>query len=71
MFHPFPLPPDRSLACPFCEVQPDTQQHSVKCNVVKSKINVKGNYSDIFLDNIPLEIVRTLMEITKLREKQD
>ena len=59
-----------SQACPFCKVQDDTQEHSVQCNVVKTKINVKGNYRDIFLDDIPVEIARTLMEITKLREKQ-
>ena len=63
--------PGLSLACPFCKVIPDTQQHSVQCSVVKSKVDVKGNYNDIFLDNIPVEIARTLMEITKLREKQE
>ena len=63
--------PGLSLACPFCKVIPDTQQHSVQCSVVKSKVDVKGNYKDIFLDNIPVEIARTLMEITKLREKQE
>ena len=63
--------PGLSLACPFCKVQPDTQLHSVQCNVVQSKVNVKGNYRDIFLDNIPVEIARTLMEITKLRENQE
>ena len=37
---------------------------------VRYKMNVKRNYRDIFLDDIPVEIARTLMEITKLREKQ-
>ena len=63
--------PGLSLACPLCKIQPDTQQHSVQCSVIKSKVDVKGNYSDIFLDNIPVKIARTLMEITKLREKQE
>ena len=60
--------PKMSVACPFCHVQPDTQLHSVQCNVVKSKINVRGNYRDIFQDNVSVEIIRTLMEIRKLRE---
>ena len=60
-----------SPTCPFCKIHADTQEHSVQCNVVKSKMNVKGNYRDIFLDDIPVEIARTLMEITKLREKQE
>ena len=61
--------PGLSITCPFCQVQPDTQNHSVLCHVVKSKIDVRGNYRDIFLDDIPVEIARTLMDITKLREK--
>ena len=63
--------PKLSLTCPFCKVQPDTQIHSAQCHVVQSKVDVRGNYKDIFLDNIPVEIIKTLMEITKLREKEE
>ena len=59
-----------SIACPLCQVQPDTQEHCVKqCSVVKSTVKVKGSYDDIFLDEVPVEIAKTLMEITELREK--
>ena len=64
--------PNVSIACPLCQVQPDTQEHSVQqCSVVREKVNVKGSYKDIFLDDVPVEIVRTLMEIVELREKQE
>ena len=55
--------------CPFCSVQPDTQIHSVQCTVVKSRITVQGKYFDIFKENIPTEIVKTLLQISELREE--
>ena len=60
--------PNISSICPFCKLQPDTQEHSVRCNIVQSKIEVKGSYRDIFLDSIPADITKTLMRITELRE---
>ena len=61
-----------SIACPLCQVEPDTQEHSVmQCSVVRSKVVVRGVYRDIFLDDVPVEIARTLMEIMELREKQE
>ena len=58
-----------SIACPLCHVQPDTQVHSLKCPVVRTKVDVKGNYSDIFLEDIPSDISKTLSEITEVREE--
>ena len=58
-----------STACPLCHVQPDTQEHSLKCPVVRTRVEVKGNYRDIFLEDIPSNISKTLSEITELREE--
>ena len=63
--------PSLSITCPFCQVQPDTQQHSVLCHVVRSKVDVRGYYREIFLDDIPVDITRTLMNITRFREKEE
>ena len=57
-----------SIACPLCLVQPDTQIHSVSCPEVKSKVMVKGTYEDIFYEDIPSDISKTLLRINKLRE---
>ena len=57
-----------SKACPLCLVQPDTQVHSVSCPEVKSKVLVKGTYEDIFYEDIPSDISKTLLRINKLRE---
>ena len=59
---------DVSFACPLCQVQPDTQAHSVQCPVARTKVEVKGTYSDIYMEDIPNDISKTLMEISKLRE---
>ena len=47
-------------ACPLCLVQPDL--------VLKTKLDIKGTYSDIFCEDIPPDISKTLLEISKFRE---
>ena len=57
-----------SMPCPLCLVHPDTQPHSLQCTEVQAKIQVKGKYQDIFDEDIPSEISKTLLKISKLRE---
>ena len=57
-----------STACPLCLLHPDTQLHSVQCTEVKTKIVVEGRYEDIFDEDIPSNISKTLLRIDKLRE---
>ena len=58
----------QSTPCPFCLVQPDNQTHSMVCPEVKTKIKIEGNYDDIFEEDIPSDISKTLLRISKLRE---
>ena len=58
----------QSIACPLRLVQPDTRVHCVQCLVVKTKVDVQGSYSDIFDEDIPINISKTLMKISNLRE---
>ena len=57
-----------SIACPLCLVLPDTQAHCVQCPVVKDTVRVQGAYRDIFSEDIPSNISKTLLEISELRE---
>ena len=57
-----------STACPLCLVQPDTQAHCVQCPVIKDNVNIQGVYSDIFNEDIPSEISKTLQKISEFRE---
>ena len=59
--------PELSLACPLCQVEPDTQQHSFQCVIIHSRMKVKGYYKDIFLDSVPVDTAKTLMKITEIR----
>ena len=56
-------------ACPYCLIEADSQEHALKCTVVKGKVEVKGEYSDIFDEDIDTNISETVMRITKLREE--
>ena len=58
-----------SIACQQVLVQPDTQKHNLECNEVKSTTIIKGKYEDIFDEDIPSKISKTLLRIAKLREK--
>ena len=60
---------DVSIACPLCHVLPDTQEHSLECPVIRTRVEVKGKYRDIFLEEIPSNISKTLSEITEVREE--
>ena len=57
-----------NIACPLCLVQPDTQAHCVQCPVIKDNVNIQGVYSDIFNEDIPSEISKTLQKISEFRE---
>merc|ERR1712179_641962 len=54
--------------CPLCLDQLDTQAHCVQCPIIKENIKIKGDYSEIFSEEISKDISKTLLEITKFRE---
>ena len=54
--------------CPLCITHLDTQSHAVQCDKVKESISIEGNYSDIFKENIPTNISKSLHKISKMRE---
>ena len=61
---------DGGMWCPLCLVQPDSQAHSVLCPVIKANIDVRGEYLEIFTDEISKEISQTLLKITLFRESK-
>ena len=58
-----------NTACPYCHVEPDSQEHALQCTVVSQKIEIMGDYSDIFDEDIPTDISESLVKIIKLREE--
>ena len=57
------------IPCPLCHMHMDTQSMSFQCPKVKSEIKVKGQYEDIFAEEIPSELIETVENIVKYREK--
>ena len=58
----------QSKGCPFCFVHLDTQPHAMQCVNVKDLVNTEGEYRKIFGENIPSNISKTLLNISKMRE---
>ena len=58
------------MSCPLCLLQPDTQSHSVQCNIIKENINISGNYNEIFTEEISKEISESLLKISQFRENK-
>ena len=57
------------VPCPLCQVHLDSQAMAFQCIKLKSEINMRGNYEDLFKDDIPSELVKTLTKIVDYRTK--
>ena len=51
-----------NTACPFCLVETDSQSHSLQCH----EIDIEADYMDIFMDDIPCDIIITIQIISKI-----
>ena len=51
------------VICPLCL----DQANSFKCQIIKNKIEVKGNLKEVYGSNIPRNLIRTIQDITKVR----
>ena len=58
-----------SLACPACGLQPDCQSHSFQCEEIMRLIKPVGQYNDIFKKNVPSDVAKYLLEVSKIREQ--
>ena len=59
-----------SLECDFCSMHQDSQEKSITCKAVNNDDEPKSDYSELFkTDEIPHNIVKTIMRITKTRTK--
>ena len=45
----------------------DSQANSFKCQIIKNKIEVKGNLKEFYDSNIPRNLIQTIQDITKVR----
>ena len=57
------------LQCPLCQNHFDSQAMAFQCPKVKAKMVLEGIYQDIFKDEIPIILVKTLTNIMKFRDE--
>ena len=57
------------VQCPLCQNHFDSQAMAFQCPKVKAKMVLEGIYQDIFKDDIPIILVKTLTNIMKFRDE--
>ena len=58
-----------SVNCPLCNKHMDNQASMYQCPVLRRKVNLDVDISDIFTDEVKVESAKMLMETLRLREK--
>ena len=54
--------------CRICKSHSDCQTHSVSCQLTLKSVKARGNYSEIFSNNISSNTAKMLEEITEVRK---
>ena len=57
------------MLCPLCGTHLDNQQLSMQCPVIKKNVTVKGDMSDIYKEDINIEIIQTISKISEFRKE--
>ena len=55
--------------CPLCNNHPDSQEdYFLNCPYLRQRIDVEGNYFQLFYEDIPKTLVDTLTKISRVRD---
>ena len=57
-----------SSMCPLCFPHIDSQEGSFACVTLNKLVNIRGKYSDIFENQVPEEVVKSIHSIYMLRK---
>ena len=55
--------------CGLCGKHRDSQEESFKCTFIKSKIELKGAYENIFSKHMDRKTVNSIMNISRIRRE--
>ena len=59
-----------SILCPLCGRHKDNQESSfTSCRFIQEKINIKGQFNNIFEKAIEKETITTISKITRIRHE--
>ena len=57
------------ISCPMCFLHLDNQPMAFQCLEVKKEVTIKGKYEDLFDNSITPDVVMTICNIMKIRNK--
>ena len=57
--------------CPLCQNHFDLQKFSFQCQKMKENIEIKGNYSSLFSEQVDTDVAKTVEKISKFRDKYE
>ena len=60
---------NRHQPWPLCFMHVDSQKMAFQCPIIKDNVKMGGHYSEIFKDDIPMNLVKTITNIVKYREQ--
>ena len=55
--------------CPLCKLHFDSQPLSFQCPQVIQNVKIEGKYTNIFCRNPDIKLVKTLLNVSKYRDK--
>ena len=58
-----------SVNCPLCNKHMDNQASMYQCPVLRKKVDLDADISDVYTDEVKVESIKILMETLRLREK--
>ena len=58
------------VICPLCALHRDSQDMGPSCPVLRRDINIAGNYSDLYNNNVSLETVADMEKVMEYRTKR-
>ena len=58
-----------SSMCPLCFSHIDSQEESFTCVTLNKLVEIRGKYSDIFANQVPEEVVKSLHSIYMFRKE--
>ena len=59
-----------TVSCSLCGTHPDSQEGAFnECNFFKQLFNLEGNYQDIFEENVPIEVTKSISKISRFKQQ--
>ena len=58
------------VMCPLCTLHLDNQEMGFQCPEILKEVQIKGRLEDIYRDDISIETIRTIMQISEIRKSR-